>query len=137
MSHKPGGGLHSKVVKHTSNPKSEPRANAKNPGGVSQFGQAQGNHITRAGQSNYRGDPVDIGRGYQNPVGPTSMALSGPGSGRKIYGSGSQQQYGSGGTATSAGREILSSFGPESSRPHNPGNNPGRSRGALRSDWED
>jgi hypothetical protein len=56
--HKPGGGLYSRQTVHTKAPKVEPRAYAKGPGGVSQFGQAQGNHITRAGSSNYSGDPV-------------------------------------------------------------------------------
>jgi hypothetical protein len=38
----------------------------------------------------------------------------GVGGGRTIYKTGTQQQYGSGGPEKPAGRDILSSFGPDS-----------------------
>jgi hypothetical protein len=119
-----GGGYGSRTVKHTTAAKVEPRAYARNPGAVAQYGALVGDHVTRAGSSGYRGEPdPTMRRGYNNPVGPTNMALSGPGAGRKIYGSGSQQMYGSGGPEKPSGRDILGSFGPESSRPR--GDNPG------------
>jgi hypothetical protein len=93
--HIPGGGLHSRNVRHSTAPKVEPRAHAKNPGGVSQFGEAIGNKITHvAGNTPYRGDPINAGRGYQNPVAPTNMALSGPGAGREVMRSGGQGTHG-------------------------------------------
>jgi hypothetical protein len=124
-----GGGYGSRVVKHSTAPKVEPRAYARNPGAVGQYGQAQGSHVTRGEESKYRGEPdPTMRRGYNNPIGPTSMALSGPGAGREVHKSGSQQMYGSGGPEKPSGRDILSSFGPESSRPRNPGRgNPNRS----------
>jgi hypothetical protein len=126
MSHKPGGGLHSKVVKHSTNPKVEPRAYARNPGAAGQYGQSQGSHVTRGEESKYRGEPdPTMRRGYNNPVGPTNMALSGPGAGREVLRSGGQGTHGgtNPGSPRPAGRDILSSYGPESSRPRS---NPGR-----------
>ena len=110
MGHKPGGGLHSRVVRHSTAPKVEPRAHAKSPGGVSQYGAHVGDHATSHGGSatGYRGDPVNIGRGYQNPVGPTNMALSGPGAGREVMRSGGQGTHGSvAGSPRPQGRGIL------------------------------
>jgi hypothetical protein len=108
MSHKPGGGLHSRVVKHSTAPKVEPRPHAKGPGGVSQYGQMQGTHITHGTESGYRGDPVNIGPGYRNPVGPTNMALQGPGAGCNIMPHGGQGRHGPvAGTRPTAGRGIL------------------------------
>lgn len=46
--------------------KREPIAHAINPGGVAQFGLAQGNH-TMEGTTNYRGDRVRLGAGYTPP----------------------------------------------------------------------
>ena len=91
-----GGGYGSRNVRHTSNPKVEPRAYARNPGAVAQYGVHVGNHVTTLGgsESSYKGEPDTMRRGYQNPVGPTSMALSGPGSGRTIYKTGTQCQTG-------------------------------------------
>ena len=57
MSHKPGGGLHSKVVKHSTNPKVEPKSRAHNPATVAQVGAHVGAHITNKSDTGYRGDP--------------------------------------------------------------------------------
>src|SRR6516164_11573146 len=112
--HRPGGGLHSRVVKHSSNPKVEPKPHARNPATVAQYGALVGNHATHQGKSTpYRGEPDFTRAGYSPPQGPTSFSNIGPGGGRKIYGSGSQQQYGSGGPAKPSGRDILSDYGPE------------------------
>ncbi len=42
----------------------------------------------------YRGEPLDAGRGYHPPVGPTSNMGQGPGANRTIHGTGSQAQHG-------------------------------------------
>jgi hypothetical protein len=73
-----------------SRPVTHPRANAYGPGGVGQYGQMQGSHVTRGEESNYRGDPDRIGKGYEPPVGPSQQ--SGVGGGRKLYPSGSQKR---------------------------------------------
>ena len=113
--HRAGGGIASKNVRHVSAPKSEPRAHDRNPGAVAQYGAMVGNHATHQGKSTpYRGDPDFTRSGYSPPQGPTSFSNVGPGGGRKIYGSGSQQQYGSGGPPKPAGRDILSEYGPDS-----------------------
>src|SRR5215469_5005275 len=98
MGHKPGGGLHSRNVRHSSAPKVEPKPYAKNPGGVSQYGGAQGNHVTTSGggKSDYKGDPVNLGRGYAAPYGITDPVKAvGVGGGRTIYGCGTQGTQGS------------------------------------------
>jgi hypothetical protein len=121
--HRPGGGLHSRVVKHSSNPKVEPRPHARNPGAAGQYGQMQGSHVTRGEESSYRGEPdPTMRRGYNAPVGPTNMALSGPGAGREVMRSGSQSTWGNAapGNAPSKTRDILSQFGPDYRRPGNP-----------------
>ena len=113
--HKPGGGIASRNVRNVTAPKAEPKPHAKNPGRVAQYGQMVGNLITHSGSTNYRGEP-DWARkqGYAPPQGPTSFSNVGPGAGRTIYKTGQQQQYGSGGAEKPAGRDILSSFGPDS-----------------------
>jgi hypothetical protein len=112
---RPGGGLHSRVVKHTRAPKVEPRARGQNVSAVAQLGAHVGDHSTNNPQSTrYRGEPLVRGSGYNPPQGPTdNVAACGVGGGRKIYGSGSQQQYGSGGKPEPAGRDILGAFGPD------------------------
>ena len=113
--HRAGGGIASKNVRHVSAPKSEPRAHARNPGAVAQYGAHPGSHVTdRSESTRYRGEPDFTRSGYSPPQGPTSFSNVGPGGGRKIYGSGSQQQYGSGGPPKPAGRDILTEYGPDS-----------------------
>jgi hypothetical protein len=97
------------VVKHSTAPNSEPRTHAKDPGGVGQYGLAQGSHFTHGKDSDYRGDLVNIGCGYRNPVGPTNMALQGPGAGCNIMKSGQQNTWGATnpGNPQPKGRDIL------------------------------
>jgi hypothetical protein len=102
--------------RHITAPKREPIAHRVREGGVGQLGQKQGSHSTDGRETPYRGEKLYGGAGYNNPVGPTNMALSGPGAGRDVHKSGSQDQYGSGGPQKPAGRDILGAFGPESSR---------------------
>jgi hypothetical protein len=92
--HQPGGGLHSRNVRHSTAPKVEPKSRAHNPATVAQVGAHVGAHITNKSDTGYRGDPDFTRGGYSNPVGPTNMALSGPGAGREILRSGQQSTHG-------------------------------------------
>jgi hypothetical protein len=108
MSHKPAGGLHSRVVRHSTAPKVEPRAREMRPAGVSQLGNKQGSHVTHERDSSYRGERMRGGSGYNNPVGPTNMALEGPGAGCNIMPAGGQGTHGNvAGTRRPSGRSIL------------------------------
>jgi hypothetical protein len=107
-------GISSKNVRHTTAPKSEPRPHARNPAAVAQYGGLVGNHITSKSSTRYRGEPDYARRGYQNPVGPSSMALSGPGAGREVLRSGGQGQHGQVNPGKSPERRgLLSEFGPD------------------------
>jgi hypothetical protein len=90
------------------------------------LGNMQGSHVTRGQESNYRGEPLHDNRSFQPVPFGNEVALNvkggGPGTGRTIYKTGSQDQYGSGGPEKPSGRDILSEYGSESSRPHNPSN---------------
>jgi hypothetical protein len=94
---KPAGGLGSRVVKHSSNPKVEPKARAVNPGAAAQLGSHLGNHATvqqTKGPLKGAGQPVYGGPGYSTPKGPTPQTAAGPGSGRVVHKSGSQSRHG-------------------------------------------
>jgi hypothetical protein len=78
-------------------PKAEPYPNKMSVKGVSQIGQAIGNHITESSKI-LKGvsKPVYDGRGYAPPVGPTdNVSAVGVGGGRNRYAKGSQAQWGS------------------------------------------
>jgi hypothetical protein len=111
-----GGGINSNKVVHRPHGKTEPRANAYRPQGVSQYGQLQGTHVTARGESDYRGEPKRGGRGYE-PPGMISDPVKavGVGGGRTIYKTGTQCQTGAAnpGNAPAKGKDILSSFGPD------------------------
>ena len=94
--HVPGGGLRSRVVKHSTAPKVEPRSRAINPGGVNMLGNHVGDHITHVkGSTGYRGEPLVRGSGYSPPQGPTdNVKAVGVGGGRTIYEYGTQCQTG-------------------------------------------
>jgi hypothetical protein len=94
--YRPGGGLHSRQVVHRPHGKTEPVANKYRPHGVSQYGQMQGSHITRGGESDYRGEAKRGGRGYEPPGMITNpLNTDRPGGGRTIYSTGSQSTHGS------------------------------------------
>jgi hypothetical protein len=95
MASRAGGGIKSNKVVHRPHGKTEPRSNAYNPGGVAQWGQSQGSHVTHEKESSYRGDPKRAGRGYEAP-GMISDPLKavGVGGGRTIYKCGTQAQQG-------------------------------------------
>jgi len=90
----------------------------------------QGSHVTRGEESNYRGDALHSGRSFQPVKFGNEVALNvgkgGCGTGRTIYKTGSQGMEGTTnpGNPRPQGRDILSSFGPDSSRPRS---NPNRS----------
>jgi hypothetical protein len=109
MSHKPAGGLHSKNTRHIPQPKVEPRAHRANVEPVSQQGV----------QVAFQKQPLlQRNAGYNPPVGPKNNLVSGPGGGRNIYQSGSQ--HGLVDRQMPEGKDILSSFGPESTPRHKP-----------------
>jgi hypothetical protein len=69
------------------------------PGGVSQLGYSVGNHPTDgSGTTNYRGDGwLDNRTGISVPLGnqlATNVGAGGPGTGRTVMRSGSQQTWG-------------------------------------------
>jgi hypothetical protein len=82
-------------VTHRSAGKTEPRAHAYRPQGVSQYGGMQGTHQTHGKESDYRGEPKRGGAGYNPPLGITDPVKAvGVGGGRTIYKTGSQCQTG-------------------------------------------
>jgi hypothetical protein len=99
------------------------------PGGAGQLGQKQGSHVTRGEESNYRGDPLHSGRSFQPVKFGNEVALNvgkgGCGTGRTLYGqAGSQGTHGAtdpGNPRPVSDRHIISSYGPDYRKPHNPG----------------
>jgi hypothetical protein len=124
--HQPGGGIASK--QHVSIPvRTGTGSRGTNPGGVGQLGNMQGSHVTRGEESNYRGDPLHSGRSFQPVPFGNQVALNvgqgGCGTGRTIYKTGSQGMQGAnnpGNPPSVPQRHVIESYGPESSRPHNP-----------------
>jgi len=118
--HRPGGGIASN--KRVEKPvRTGTGSHGTNPGYVSQLGNKVGSH-TRQGDTGYRGeefhnrpsfDPVKFGNDIALNVGK-----GGPGTGRDpAMRSGSQGVHGPvAGNRAAQGRDILSQFGPESSR---------------------
>lgn len=97
--------------------------NAKGPGGVNQIGAHWGRHVTdRRESSSYRGDPLDIGGGYNSGVAfgntlTTNVGPGGPGTGRDFMKkAGSQGCYGpvNPGNPTPVKKTQLEDFGPDS-----------------------
>jgi len=82
-----GGGIGSNKVVHRQAPKAEPKPHAINPGGAAQLG-------SQALAPKYA-TPLQAGRGYSPPVGPSSNMGIGPGANRQVHHCGSQGQHGS------------------------------------------
>jgi hypothetical protein len=78
-----GSGGGARVVERSA-PKVEPKAYAMNPAGVSQYGTAQGNHVTGGGGRTVQGGVQSMvgGAGYE-AVGPT-RSVPGVGGGRTV-----------------------------------------------------
>ena len=98
-------------------------AKAAHLGGVSQLGNKVGNHVTNKSTTGYRGDPLFAGPGYNPTKYGNEVALrasgskAGPGADRNVMPCGGQGMHGSANPGKpSANRDILSEFGPESSR---------------------
>jgi hypothetical protein len=91
-------GIAGKNVRHVSAPKREPVSNRAAIKGVSQIGQAMGNHITESRRilKNVPQAVFDGSRGYE-PPGMISDPVKavGVGGGRTIYRTGVQGQHGS------------------------------------------
>jgi hypothetical protein len=118
--HRPGGGIASRVnVRPPVRTGSGSRGTR--PGGAASIGQSYGSHITNKSDTGYRGPKFHSDRNpaMSVPFGNEKALDVGPGgcgTGRTIYKTGTQQQYGSGGAPEPAGRDILGAFGPESKR---------------------
>jgi hypothetical protein len=115
-----GGGIGNNKVVHSRAPKAEPRPRAMSPGGVAQLGALVGDHVTHKGKSTgYRGEDLIRGKGYSGPIGPTdNVKAVGVGGGRTTYSCGTQDQHGAPapGNPPAKNVDILSQFGPESSK---------------------
>jgi hypothetical protein len=67
------------------------------PAGVAMLGQSQGSHITRDGESKYRGEALHNQRSFQPTKFGNEIAAStvcGPGGSRTVMRSGAQGQHG-------------------------------------------
>lgn len=111
------GGLgNNKVTRVT--PRDGAPAREMRPKGVSQIGSSRGNHATNHGKLLHKDvEPVRGKRMDSVPLGnevARNVGKGGPGTGRTVFASGSQGQHGAPeGRGAVAGRDILSSFGPE------------------------
>jgi hypothetical protein len=91
--------------------------------GTAQIGLMYGDHVTHRGDSTgYTGEKLHNDRNFQPVKFGNEVALNvgtgGCGTGRTIYKTGTQDMHGSAnpGNAPAKGKDILSSFGPESKR---------------------
>jgi hypothetical protein len=114
-----GGGINSRVVKRVGIRTGPASTNKISPRGVSQYGYATGSTLTREHSFTTKNSalPVNQGTMKQVPLG-NAVALNvkggGPGTGRTIHRTGTQQLHGSvAGPAPIQGRDILSGYGPE------------------------
>jgi hypothetical protein len=109
MAKQAGGGIQSRQVKHSMNPKTEPVPRKVSVPAVSQIGSNMGNHATD-GQGPMRkqgaAENLIAGRGYSPPKGPTEAECK-PGGGRTIHHCGTQSTHGPvSGQRPSPGRPI-------------------------------
>jgi hypothetical protein len=113
MKIKSGGGINSNKVVQSRGPKVEPVAHKVNPAAAGQLGAAV----------QFKKPELEAGKGYQPGAVPgigigkatTRPDTPGPGSGRTIYGSGSQSPTPPA-TGMPAGRDTLGEYGPEKRR---------------------
>jgi hypothetical protein len=124
QTNKPAGGLGSRVV----NPQGQrlgQKATGMHVGGVSQLGEAVGNHVTHTGKpTGYRGDPWTDGR---TPAGGKQMlgnaaaqaTVCGPGGSRQIHSCGSQTGVSPTKSPNASTRDTLSEYGPDSANARN------------------
>lgn len=100
-----GGGIQSNKFSTTRAGKQEPISRSVNPAGVSQAG------VSTA----FKKEPMIRGKGYSAPTGVTDPCKIGPGAGRQIYKSGSQQRAPTVGPMEPT-RDTLREYGPESKK---------------------
>jgi hypothetical protein len=120
-----GGGPNSRNVKEVPQRLGTP-ARGISPGAVSQIGSAVGNHATEgAAVLRYRGENYLVGKtpaGGAVPLGnqiATNVGGGGPGAGRTIHHCGSQSELSPTRSPVASGRDILSSYGPDTSNARN------------------
>jgi hypothetical protein len=91
---RPGGGIASRVNTQPS-VRTGSGSHSTRPAGVAQLGQKQGSHVTRGGESDYRGERLHNDRSFQPVPFGNEVALNvgkgGPGAGRTLYGQSGQQ----------------------------------------------
>jgi len=95
-SHRPGGGIKSRVNVSPGYRTGAPRERIRHAG-VAQYGQAQGDHITEHGSTGYGGVKAHTNKpGLQSDLGNRVAAATqcGPGGSRRVMGSGSQGLHG-------------------------------------------
>ena len=113
-----GGGHGSKNIVHKP-VRTGSGSKSTSPGAVGQIGQSQGSHVTNKDETGYRGEIFHKPPNFQPVKFGNEVALNvgkgGCGTGRTIYKTGSQDQHGqpAQGNPPSQGRDILSSFGPD------------------------
>jgi hypothetical protein len=113
MSNQRGGGYGSR--QHVEKPiRTGTGSRSANPGGVGQIGNMQGNHVTSTVNTDYRGDRIHgVDPNFQPVKFGNEVALNvgkgGCGTGRTIYGCGTQGTQGATnpGSPTGRGRGIL------------------------------
>jgi hypothetical protein len=115
-----GGGIQSSVNKKVGIRGGKASARIIDPAGLSQLGAAQGSRLSKSGSYLPESSAKQMFRGSKpNPVAfgnalSTNVGKGAPGAGRTVMRSGSQSLHGSvAGPAPVQGREILGSFGPE------------------------
>jgi hypothetical protein len=115
-----GGGIQSNKLVRPNVRTGPASTNKIDPRGVSQYGYATGSTLRQAGSFTGKNSalPVNAGTASQVPMG-NAVALNvgkgGPGTGRAVYRSGYQALHGKPVGAPVQGREILGSYGPETS----------------------
>ena len=95
-----GGGATSNKIVHSKSGKSEPISHKGNVAGVGQIGL----------QHAFKPQPTTQGKGYEPPKGVAENTKVGPGQGRTIYRSGSQQPTPAA-SEMPEGRDTLAEFG--------------------------
>jgi hypothetical protein len=119
----PGGGIGSRAVSKPTTYFTGQPSTRINERGVSQIGQQMGNHSMDSGGKPLTKSVEPVRAGAMGGPGSTKLgnecALNvgggGPGKGRVVYGSRTQQQHGGpAGKLAGQGVDILNSFGPDS-----------------------
>jgi hypothetical protein len=117
-----GGGIQSNKLVRPGVKGGSRSANVGSPAGVDQLGAAQGSRMKEGSYTTQSSATPLFSGSKPNPVAfgnqlATNVGQGGPGAGRTVMRSGSQGTHGPvAGSPEPQGRDILGSFGPESSR---------------------